>query len=111
MGYHWLLAQSHHILEVVGLSRISAILHVLRIEHERPCRVVWTTPEVELLGFSIFNAISRTDIPGSRVEIYQVSRREIHVLHICTLLVAKIISWRHIHILCMTRDGTLEDKL
>ena len=44
------------------------------------------------------------------MEIDQVSWCEIHILHICALLVTKI-AWRLYHILGVVRDCALEYKL
>ena len=91
MGDYWLLTESNDVLEVVRLGCVGPHWHVRRVEHQRAGRIIWTTSaEVELLRFATFGSVTCADVPGSRVEIYQVSRREIHVLHVCALLVSEI---------------------
>ena len=91
MGDYWLLTESNDVLEVVRLSCVGPHWHVRRVEHQRAGRIIWTTSaEVELLRFATFGPVTCADVPSSRVEIYQVSWREIHVLHVCALLVSEI---------------------
>lgn len=53
MGHDRLLAQSHHVFEVVGLlgGVRGPACDVLRVEHQWACGIVWTATEVELLRF------------------------------------------------------------
>ena len=46
------------------------------------------------------------------MEVDKVSRREVHVLHVCALLVAQV-CWRYVHVLVMGVAGyrALEDEL
>ena len=111
VGDDWLLAEADHVLEVVGLGRVGPSGHVLRVEHEWTRGIVRTATEVELLWFAILWTISRAyTAPRCRVEIDQIPRRKVHILHIRALLIAQV-RRRYVHVLSVTGDRALEDKL
>lgn len=111
VGDDWLLAEADHVLEVVGLGRVGPSGHVLRVEHERTRGIVRTATEVELLWFAILWTVSRAyTAPRCRVEIDQIPRRKVHILHIRALLIAQV-RRRYVHVLSVTGDRALEDKL
>ena len=96
-----LLAQPHHVFEVVSLGGVGlATLSAHRIVEHQWSLTLYSLSIVKLLlvlgGLSI-----------GRVEVDHISWSEVHVLHIGGLLV----SWGEVEVLILIRDRSLEYKL
>ena len=110
--HYGLLAETHNVFKVIGLGCVLSSCYILWIEHERTRGIIWSASEIKLLRLATFRTISScAHIASCRVEVNQIPRREVHVLHICTLLIPQV-CWWYVHVLSvMAWNGTLKHEL
>ena len=85
-----LLTEPNNVLEVVCLGCIGTTLHGLRVKNERASGIIRRATEAELLWLTAFLTITGSNVALGRVEIDQVTRSEVHILHVGALLVTHV---------------------
>ena len=106
-----LLAEADHVFEVVCLGCVLALIHIAVIYHERTIgAALECRSKVELLR-TLLNTSSLAIVVSASalLEIYQVTRRKVHILHISALALVSNVGRRNLKIL--SRYLTLENQL
>ena len=81
---HCLLAKTHHVLEVVRLGSVG--LWLASIVEDRPLQI---GAKVNVHRLDLVDGSSQ--VCSRRVEVNHVSGCEVHVLHVCALLVRVVL--------------------